>query len=176
MEKLFQFTSKWSNIDSGLKAGPGGIQMWGGLAGGGGGSSLYVSDCLIEIQITRTFCCLPNWFPLANFPYAIIINHHRYQKGFHILHLISRFRGFPSNFLGRIRHDISCCCQALQTLTPSPTSWHKSIIGPIQTPFTPASFVPSTCLFTIADFEPLRTPALGSPRPCLEEQRMRWRL
>ena len=22
MEKLFQFTSKWSNIDSGLKAGP----------------------------------------------------------------------------------------------------------------------------------------------------------
>lgn len=26
MEKLFQFTSKWSNIDSGLKAGPGGLQ------------------------------------------------------------------------------------------------------------------------------------------------------
>lgn len=32
MEKLFQFTSKWSNIDSGLKAGPGGIQTW---VGGG---------------------------------------------------------------------------------------------------------------------------------------------
>lgn len=26
MEKQFQFTSKWSNIDSGLKAGPGGSQ------------------------------------------------------------------------------------------------------------------------------------------------------
>lgn len=26
MEKQFQFTSKWSNIDSGLKAGPGGLQ------------------------------------------------------------------------------------------------------------------------------------------------------
>lgn len=26
MEKLFQFTSKWSNIDSGLKAEPGGVQ------------------------------------------------------------------------------------------------------------------------------------------------------
>lgn len=26
MEKLFQFTSKWSNIDSGLKAQPGGLQ------------------------------------------------------------------------------------------------------------------------------------------------------
>lgn len=36
MEKLFQFTSKWSNIDSGLKAGPGGIQMWVGGVGGRG--------------------------------------------------------------------------------------------------------------------------------------------
>lgn len=26
MEKLFQFTSKWSNIDFGLKAGPGGLE------------------------------------------------------------------------------------------------------------------------------------------------------
>lgn len=26
MEKQFQFTSKWSNIDSRLKAGPGGLQ------------------------------------------------------------------------------------------------------------------------------------------------------
>lgn len=41
MEKLFQFTSKWSNIDSGLKAGPGGIQMWVGEGRRGeGGQSL----------------------------------------------------------------------------------------------------------------------------------------
>lgn len=43
MEKLFQFTSKWSNIDSGLKAGPGGIQMWVG-EGRGGGQSLSLTD------------------------------------------------------------------------------------------------------------------------------------
>lgn len=49
MEKLFQFTSKWSNIDSGLKAGPGGIQMWMGVRvrvwwwGWGGGWAVFAS-------------------------------------------------------------------------------------------------------------------------------------
>lgn len=38
MEKLFQFTSKWSNIDSGLKAEPGGLQTRGQSL------SLFLSD------------------------------------------------------------------------------------------------------------------------------------
>lgn len=52
MEKLFQFTSKWSNIDSGLKAGPGGLQTQ--EAGLPPSLSLTLSLSLIEIQIITT--------------------------------------------------------------------------------------------------------------------------
>lgn len=57
MEKQFQFTSKWSNIDSGLKAGPGGLQTQ--------EASLRLSFplSLIEIWIVMTsvcVCILPN--------------------------------------------------------------------------------------------------------------------
>lgn len=52
MEKQFQFTSKWSNIDSGLKAGPGGSQT----------QEAGLRFPLIEIQIMAFLCVciLPN--------------------------------------------------------------------------------------------------------------------
>lgn len=51
MEKLFQFTSKWSNIDLGLKAGPGGIQM-------GEGQSLCLSLSDRNTDHQNFICCL----------------------------------------------------------------------------------------------------------------------